>query len=91
MEIMSTADSGILMDTSNNKKTTPSPTSTKPPHHIHSASGIGYISAESSLETLPQREEDCYVKSKADSIEIAPALIPRAVPNDYSRLRVEKV
>ncbi len=89
MEILSTADSGILMD---NKKTTPSPTSTKPPpHHIHSASGIGYVSAESSLEHLPQSEEDCYVKGKADSIEIAPSLIPRAIPNDYSRLRVEKV
>jgi len=88
---MSTADSGILMD---NKKTTPSPTRTTPlhhHHHVHSVSGIGYVSAESSLETLPQREEDCYVKSKSENIEIAPKLIPRAVPNDYSRVHVENL
>ena len=86
----STTDSGILMD---NKKTTPSPTRTTPHHHhVHSASGIGYVSAESSLETLPQREEDCYMKSNNETIvEIAPKLVPRAVPNDYSRVHVEKV
>lgn len=97
LECLSTADSGILMD---KPKSTPSPTlpegewpqpNVTPCHHVHSVSGIGYVSAGSSLETLPQREEDCYVKGKTEPIEIAPQLRTRAIPNEYARLHVEKV
>ena len=90
LECLSTADSGILMDKV--KNTTPSPTQADPPscEHIHSVSG-GYVSAGSSLETLPQREEECYVKDKKEPIEIAPHLKTRAIPNEYARLHIEKV
>lgn len=96
LECLSTADSGILMDKA---KSTPSPTMPEgewphpgslPCHHVHSVSGMGYISAGSSLETLPQPEEG-YVKPKTDSIDISSQLRTRAIPNEYARLQVEKV
>lgn len=91
---VSMADSGILMDRQG--KTSPSPPlfqhpqSGSTPKHIHSVSGIGYVSAESSMETLPQREEDCYT-SKGQQITVAPSLRPRAIPNQYSRVDVDSM
>lgn len=96
MECMSMADSGILMEKG---KRTPSPPLTlqhpqsgsTPHHHVHSVS-IGYISAGSSMETLPQRDEDCYTsKMDMEPITLAPSLRPRAVPNEYARVHVEEL
>lgn len=94
MECMSTADSGILMD---KVKSTPSPPpqlqhpqSGSTPRHVHSVSGIGYVSAESSMETLPQREEECY-NIRREPITLAPSLRPRAVPNDYATVDVDNL
>jgi hypothetical protein len=91
-DIMSTADSGILMDKRKNSPSPPAqdlqhPQSGSTPKHIHSVSGIGYISAESSMETLPQREEDCY--HKGEPISLAPTLRPRAIPNEYTSINVD--
>lgn len=93
-EIMSTADSGILMDKRKNSPSPPlqdlqHPQSGSTPRHIYSVSGIGYISAESSMETLPQQEEDCYKPHKGEPITLAPSLRPRAVPNEYATINVE--
>lgn len=95
VECLSTADSGILMEKG---KTTPSPTlqdsllqhpqSGSTPRHVHSVSGIGYVSAESSMETLPQSKEDCFT-SKNEPITLAPSLRPRAIPNEYARVHVD--
>lgn len=95
MECMSTADSGILMD---KVKSTPSPPpqgqlqhpqSGSTPRHVHSVSGIGYVSAESSMETLPQREEECYINK--EPITLAPSLRPRAVLNEYATVNVDNL
>lgn len=90
--LMSMTDSGILVDKG---KHSPHPSLQHPqsgstPRHVHSVSGIGYISAESSMETLPQKEEDCY-RSKSEHITLAPSLSlrPRAVPNEYTPVNVE--
>ena len=97
LECLSTADSGILMDKA---KSTPSPTMPEgewsqpdltPCHHVHSVSGTGYASDESSLETLLPREQDCCYVKKTDPIEIPSHLRTRAIPNDYARLNIEKV
>lgn len=94
MECLSTADSGIHIA----KSTSPVPTqdwqhpqSGSTPHHVHSVSGIGYVSAESSMETLPLKEEDCYraVSGKSESIILASTLRPRAIPNEYATVHVE--
>lgn len=96
-QCMSTADSGILMDKGG--KSTPSPPpqgklqhpqSGSTPRHVHSVSGIGYISADSSMEVLPQREEDCCYTNK-EPIMLAPNLRPRAVPNEYARVDVDNM
>lgn len=92
-EIMSTADSGILMDKVKYSRSSllqdlQHPQSGSTPQHTHSVSGIGYISAGSSMETLPQREEDCYMH-KGEPITLAPSLRPRAVPNEYATINVE--
>lgn len=90
LECMSMADSGILVD----KRTSPPlqdlqhPQSGSTPRHVHSVSGIGYISAESSMEMLPQTEEDCYI-NKNEPITLASSLRPRAVPNEYTTVNVE--
>ena len=89
-DVMSTADSGILMDKGKNSPTheLQHPQSGSTPRHSHSVSGIGYISAESSMETLPQREEDCF-KHKGEPITLAPSLRPRAIPNEYATINVD--
>lgn len=95
-ECMSTADSGILMDKMKNSPTPPPqdelqhPQSGSTSRHIHSVSGIGYISADSSMETLPQGEEDCYcVERRSEPIKLAPSLRPRAILNEYTRVDVD--
>lgn len=91
-DCMSTTDSGILMD--KGKSSPPPlqdlqhPQSGSTPRHVHSVSGIGYISAESSMETLPQGEEDCY-RNKTEPITLVPSLRPRAIPNEYTPVNVE--
>ena len=91
---MSTADSGILMERQGKSSPSPPlfqhPQSGSTPKHVHSVSGIGYVSAESSMEMLPQREEDCYI-SKGQQITLAPCLRPRAIPNEYSRVDVDNM
>ena len=94
-ECMSTADSGILMDKMKNSPTPPQdelqhPQSGSTSCHIHSVSGIGYVSADSSMEALPQGEEDCYyVEKRSEPIKLAPSLRPRAILNEYTRLDVD--
>lgn len=96
MECMSTADSGILMDKTKGSPTPPPsddlqhPQSGSTPRHIHSVSGIGYVSADSSMENLPQKEEDCYIRR--EPIKLAPSLKPcRAVPNEYAMVNVDNI
>lgn len=92
-EYMSIADSGILMDKMKNSPTPPPqdefqhPQSGSTSRHIHSVSGIGYVSADSSMEALPQGEEDCYyVERRSEPIKLAPSLRPRAILNEYTRV-----
>lgn len=89
-DIMSTADSGILLDKGKNSPTQElqHPQSGSTPQHTHSVSGIGYVSAESSMETLPQQEEDCF-RAKGEPITLAPSLRPRAIPNEYATINVD--
>ncbi len=91
---MSTADSGILMERQGRNSPSPPlfqhPQSGSTPKHIHSVSGIGYVSAESSMEMLPQREEDCYI-NKGQQITLAPSLRPRAIPNEYARVDMDNM
>ncbi len=93
----SIADSGIadsLVMTDRTPKHTPSsgdlqhPQSGSTPKHIHSVSGIGYISDDSSMENIPTRVEDCYNIGKKP-ISITPSLRPRAIPNEYTRVHVD--
>ena len=98
LECMSTADSGILMDKVKNTPSPPPngafqhPQSGSTPHHVHSVSGIGYVSAESSMETLPQREEECYNVNK-EPITLAPSLKPRvrAVSNQFATVDMDNL
>lgn len=94
MECMSITDSGILMDKGKSSPSLPLhgnlQSGSTPHHHVHSISGIGYVSAGSSMENLSQNEADC-LANKSEPITLAPTLRPRAIPNEYARVDVDNI